>query len=96
MEWAIWKRNYSEAKSYRALTGQLCKHWLWQNLFSIKQEEETVTESIACFIIVDFFNTLKEKVSHLGEKYLGKHVGLYIGQKMTISFLLHLKKQKKW
>lgn len=36
------------------------------------------------------FNTLKEKVSHLGEKCLSKHIGLCIGQKIEIQFLVEI------
>lgn len=60
------------------------------------KKEETVTGSITCFIIVDFFNTLQEKVSHLGEKYLSKNVGLYLPENENIvSFALKKAKGKR-
>lgn len=99
MDWDIWKRNNSRSTSYKYSHGTyvstVCGSVFLQK---IKKGDRYRIYSIIyyCWFL---FNNLKEKVSHLWEKQLSKHLGLYIGQKMEIIVfcrnLSHLKRQKE-
>ena len=90
MHRAIWKRNNSRAESYRCSRGSYvgigCGKIFPQK---IKRENSYRTYNIIyyCWFLR---NTLTEKVSHLGEKHPSKQVGLSVGQKMEIGFLLKI------